>query len=215
MKRFNCFFVVCLLVLGCATSNSAVEDSDLNRSSDIALVRQYIQKAKSSGREEKYEEALEYLRKAEKIMPDEEDVLLGIGFTLRKLGLYEDALAYFNKTAEVNPYALPALGSIAEINRDLKRFSEALKAYQNILDLKPNDDIAIANLAHINFRIKAYEDCEKFILLYKNVIENKNVYLMNQRDQERIKKDLDRFEVYMTVIEKERSKDENKLKTSF
>jgi tetratricopeptide (TPR) repeat protein len=199
--------------MGCATtsqSSTLSPDVDLPKtfssSDDMALFRQYYEKGRNSGMADRLDEALEYFRKAEKLRSDDEKLLFDIGITFKRLGRYDEALKYFHRVFQINPYSFPAIGNIGFINKELSRYPEAIDALSKLLEIKPRDEGAIVSLADIYFKTKDYDKCREYILLFREAVEKNYIKALYERDQNRIKEVMDRFDVYMTAIEREKGK---------
>ena len=233
MNRFIYILLILIFAFsGCATTSSkdakkpppsktistrpdsAKSDSTGNdaKQKEVPLYLQYQRKGKNSARGKKYDEALEYFLKANKLKHDDENILLDTAIALRHLDRNEEALTYFGRVIELNPNSLESLRNIGKISRELKQDPEAIEAFSKLLEIEPGDEVSLINLADLYFKKKEYEICYKYISMF---YENLGRYNFTNTDSDRFQKMSDifnRFSNYMTVIDKERRRKINKVK---
>lgn len=214
-----------LAVYGCAAANpkdtkkvpEPEPDSTEVKSvrEEVPLFRQYMEKGKKSAAETNYDEALIYFLKANEEKPDDENILLETGVTLRHLNRREEALEYFYQAAGKNPKSLKALRNIGTVHMELGHDPEAIEAFTGLLDIEPNDEASIVNLADLYFRAGDYESCHKYIRMFYQNLGDYNFLNTTADEYKRIKSIFERFTDYMTVIEREKRKKQNKVKYAY
>jgi len=155
--------LVLLAVGGCATTNQAPNITENKTEAvDTKKLRNLLSKGSIAGKGERYEEALNYFKRAEQIQPNSEEVLRLISITLNKLEQIEESVPYLLKLADVNPFNYQTYGRLALAYRDLYEFEKSIAAFKKVLDLKKGEKQSIANLADIYFRIKDYKNSGKY-----------------------------------------------------
>ncbi len=88
-----------------------------------------------------YEGALGALREAERLEPDDVQLLTGIGWVLRRLGRYEESIDYTRRTLESSPRDVSQLWNLAITYQRLRRFDEARQLYMRAMALQPTADV--------------------------------------------------------------------------
>ena len=74
---------------------------------------------------QKYDEALQALRKVDQESPNNPDVLNLIGFSLRKTGKMDEALDYYNRALALNPHHRGANEYLGELYLETKQPEKA------------------------------------------------------------------------------------------
>ena len=222
MNNYVRVLLICVLaVYGCAAAGTkntkelpeSKPDSTriMKVREEVPLFRQYMEKGKKSAAETNYEKALEYFLKAGKEKADDENILIETGAALHHLNRKEEALEYFYRAAGINPKSLNALRNIGTIQRELGHDHEAIEAFTGLLDIEPKDEVSIVNLADLYFRAEDYDTCYKYISMF---YQNLGDYNLNNTTPERfetLRNIFKRFTDYVTVIETEKRKKQNKV----
>lgn len=97
-------------------------------------------------------EALDLLRQAAEMAPEEAEVWYGLGVMRLRQGLQEEGLADLGKALKLQPDMLPALSQAAAFSYRLGRLTEAELHYRRIMHLTPDAAEAPAALAAIAAR---------------------------------------------------------------
>ena len=97
-----------------------------------------------------YSTALEHYAAAEKLRPNDADVLRSIGRNLRFQGQWEQGLAYQERALEFNPRNLPLTRSTANTLKRMRRFAEAERYYDRAIALDPSNEV------HYNLEFDLY-----------------------------------------------------------
>jgi tetratricopeptide (TPR) repeat protein len=84
-------------------------------------------------REDRYFEAIKYLREADKSLPGDEDVLGALGGIYRRRGVYDTALQYYEEALNANPNSSYALGNVASLSYHLVYLQKARKAFEETI----------------------------------------------------------------------------------
>ena len=128
-----------------AAFRSAVENADLDENRGLAhdaLARFLI-------RQKRYDEGVEELKNAARLLPENAQVQYFLGVALNSTGRFEDALGFLKKAHEIDPNNSEYLVGLATICRDAGRFDEALVAAQKFAALNLGDPQAQALLEQI------------------------------------------------------------------
>lgn len=128
--------------------------------------------------ENQHEKALEYLRIALAVSPQDEQILFFIGESLRTLGKLDEATTAFVNAVKLNPNSLAALINAADTYAMQEKYEEALFFYKQIVYLRP--DLKKAQLEcvkifkELGLDKQAMEMYEKVLRVCTNQQENLN-----------------------------------------
>ena len=78
--------------------------------------------------------------------PNDVEILVNKGSTLRKLGYFSEAIMYYDQAINIDPDFLPAKNNRANALADLGKYDEAISLYNEILEKNPNYITARKNL---------------------------------------------------------------------
>lgn len=98
----------------------------------------------------RFEDALELLRRAQSAAPNDPQVLNSIGLCLKSLGRLEEAREAFEGALRINPSMASAQYNLAVLLEESKRIKEARSAYERAAALDPNNVDAVANIAWLD-----------------------------------------------------------------
>jgi ribosomal protein S12 methylthiotransferase accessory factor len=98
---------------------------------------------------ERYREAIEVLKKAERLDRERTDIYNLMGFCHFKLKEHEKAIECFQKVLALNPGSGIDYANIASNYRDMGKVDEAVQYYRLALELDPELDFARENLARL------------------------------------------------------------------
>ena len=87
----------------------------------------------------RYDEGLEELKEAARLLPGDARIQYFLGVAYNSLGRFEDALGPLKKAHELDPNNSEYLIGLATICRDAGRIDEALQAAEALLRLNPAD----------------------------------------------------------------------------
>lgn len=110
-----------LILFACATSFNAIADANYARPS----INESFRNGSAMLKYEMYEDALEYLHKADVEEPDNADINNLLGFSYRKLGRYEDAQRHYSKALQIDPKHRGAHEYLGELYLETGRLSKA------------------------------------------------------------------------------------------
>ncbi len=105
-----------------------------------------------------YEAALEVLKQAIDIKPDDDSAWNNRGNTLYHLGRYEDAIASYDKALEFKPDDDSAWYNRGNTLYYLGRYEDAVASYDKALEFKPDNDSAWNNRGNTLYNLGRYED---------------------------------------------------------
>ncbi len=103
-----------------------------------------------------YERALEEFAAAAQALPNNSQVVSGIGFVKRRQGKMDEALAMFRRAAELNPRDLVSVEAVAFTLMLVREYDEADRQLVRLLELNPANSNAYA--ARANIRLLASGD---------------------------------------------------------
>jgi len=96
--------------------------------------------------------ALEHLKAADEIRPDEPAVRFGMGFCLEKLSEPRQAAAQYRRAIAADESFMVARERLAAIGVLTGELDEAIEQYQSLRDLEPREICYRSALAHLYFR---------------------------------------------------------------
>ncbi len=191
--------------LGVNEPDNAIEtEGSIPHDSNSKLFRQYRAKGLSARKQKNYGEALEYFQKAEKLRPEDTELIGAIAYMFHIEEEFNESITYCEKLIQLNEYEYKAYGILGINYKKLNDPSKAIESFKKVIELKNNDHGAMVNLAGIYFKLKQYKKCEKYMLLYEETINKENSSLVPEKRRKLTRKTLDRFSHYKSVIKKNR-----------
>ena len=94
----------------------------------------------------RFDEAIEYYRKALQINPNFSDALNNLGNALAARGQSDEAIENYRKAIQINPNFSEALNNLGVALAAKGRFDEAIDNYRKAIQINPNDCDALDNL---------------------------------------------------------------------
>jgi TolB-like protein/Flp pilus assembly protein TadD len=85
-----------------------------------------------------YERAVRELREAERLDPNNEEVVRSLGWVLRRLGRIGEALEYGHRALEASPRDVSQIWNLGDTYGSLRRFDAARDLFETALDLRPD-----------------------------------------------------------------------------
>ncbi len=79
--------------------------------------------------DEEYEKAIEHLKEAIRLLPDDEEIIATLGGTYRRYRKFQDALDCYNQALKLNPVSSYALGNIALLSWHEGKLDDSRRAY--------------------------------------------------------------------------------------
>jgi tetratricopeptide (TPR) repeat protein len=89
----------------------------------------YVGPALKQQHDEDYVKAIEHLKEAIRLLPDDEENIATLGGTYRRYGKYQDALDCYNQALKLKPDSSYALGNIALLSWHEGRLDDSRRAY--------------------------------------------------------------------------------------
>jgi len=138
-----------------------------------------LSKAKKNMAEERYDEAIDILKKIIKENPQIVDGILQLGNAYSKKKLHEEALNCFYRVLEQKPDYHAAMINVANSLMRLGRLDKGIEEVQRFLKTFPNDHTLLNELGVFYFRKKEYEKARE-ILNQSIEIERVNPHALNR-----------------------------------
>lgn len=91
-------------------------------------------------------EALQYLYKAAKLIPNDPGIPYNLGIANKDLGCLKEAEACFLHALELKPNYLEAYNNLGSTLKELGRLDEAQACYRRALEIKPDNFVIFSNL---------------------------------------------------------------------
>ena len=108
--------------------------------------------------EEKYDEAIEVLKRGLVVDPEARDVYNALGVTYRDMGQHNEAIAMSQRYVELAPGEPNAHDSLALAYQAAGNHQQALQHYNRALALNSNFDVAILHMANLFFQTGRYRE---------------------------------------------------------
>jgi arylsulfatase A-like enzyme/Tfp pilus assembly protein PilF len=157
----------------------------------------YLSEAKKNMAEEKYDEAIEILKKIIEENPQIVDGILQLGNVYSQKKMHEEALNCFYRVLEQKPDYHAAMINVANSLMRLGRFDKGIEEVQRFLKTFPNDHTLLNELGVFYFQKKEYDKALE-ILNRSIEIERVNPHAFNRLGGIYvIKKDLKKAETFL------------------
>jgi len=98
------------------------------------------------GQEGKFEEAINYYKKAIELQPNYYLAYLNWGISLNQIGQFNEAIEHLQKALQLKPDSGEAYGNIGKALIELNKISEGIAYYEKAVKLQPNSATAHFNL---------------------------------------------------------------------
>lgn len=85
--------------------------------------------------DQEYEKAIEHLKEATRLLPDDEENIATLGGTYRRYGKYQDALNCYNRALDLNQNSSYALGNVASLSWHEGKLDDSRQAYRRTEEL--------------------------------------------------------------------------------
>jgi tetratricopeptide (TPR) repeat protein len=95
----------------------------------------YADPALKQQHDKEYDKAIEHLKEATRLLPDDEENIATLGGTFRRYGKYQDALDCYNRALRLNPDSSYALGNVALLSWHEGKLDDSVKAYRRTEEL--------------------------------------------------------------------------------
>ncbi len=121
--------IVCLETAIAADKEFALAHFELGLAYRSQADKLYSDPALKQQHDKEYEKAIEYLKEAVRLLPDDEENIATLGGTFRRYGKYQDALDCYNQALKLNPDSSYVLGNIALLSWHEGKLDDSRRAY--------------------------------------------------------------------------------------
>ena len=121
--------ISCLKTAIAADKEFALAHFELGMAYRSQADKLYADPASKQQHDEEYERAIEYLKEAIRLLPDDEESIAALGGTYRRFGKYQDALDCYERAFKLNPDSSYALGNIALLSWHEGKLDDSRRAY--------------------------------------------------------------------------------------
>ncbi|MBF0571459.1 MAG: tetratricopeptide repeat protein [Candidatus Omnitrophica bacterium] len=90
---------------------------------------------------EEYKEAIEYLRKADKLEKDDPNLITELGDCLLSIEEYPEAITFLKKASEIHPDEADIYYHLGTCYEKTEQIEEAKKCYKKAIDLEPREAV--------------------------------------------------------------------------
>lgn len=122
-----------------------------------------------------FDELLEFVAKAETVLPDSKDLLREIAAICEERMEYEQAVVFYNKLIDKDPYSLSDWFSLAKVEALLKHYDKAIEACDFALAVKENDESILSFKGYCYYDSGQYEKAIDQFMEYAAVTKDKSV----------------------------------------
>jgi tetratricopeptide (TPR) repeat protein len=125
----------------------------------------YLELARFYSRDGNYTDALKILKKADKQLPDNMDVLFQLASTHERVGESERAESLFHRILQRDPYHAPALNYLGYLLADKNvRLEESKEYIRRALEIDPENGAYLDSLGWVNYRLGLFQEAEAALL---------------------------------------------------
>lgn len=149
----NCAIIYCTL----SETNKAIKHFDAIKDKVSKNEGLAIKYADCLNKNEKYDDAIEVLKKANDLNNKNVTFLCAIAAAYSKKEKHLDALSYAIQAIQIDPKNPGAFLQLGNVLFDLKRYSDAIIAFNTTIDLDPSHATARFNLASCYSSINEYD----------------------------------------------------------
>ncbi len=122
-----------------------------------------------------FDELLEFVAKAETVLPDSKELLREIAAICEERLEYERAVVFYNKLIDKDPYSLADWFSLAKVEALLKHYDKAIEACDFALAVKENDESILSFKGYCYYDSGEYEKAIEQFTEYAAVTKDKSV----------------------------------------
>lgn len=127
-------------------SNDKLSAKSLSKNS---LALEYYNKGLDATKENDFEGAINYYKKAVEIDPEFAFAYDNMGICYRKLENYDEAIKAYEKSLKIDPNGLMPLQNIGVVYIYKKEYKNAIKAYERLGEIQPNNPEVFYGLGSI------------------------------------------------------------------
>jgi tetratricopeptide (TPR) repeat protein len=121
--------IVCLRTAIAVDEEFALAHFELGMAYRSQADKLYVGPTLKQQHDEEYEKAIESLKEAIRLLPDDEEIIAALGGTYRRYGKYQDALDCYNQALKLNPDSSYALGNVALLSWHEGKLDDSRRAY--------------------------------------------------------------------------------------
>ena len=121
--------IVCLKTAIATDKEFALAHFELGIAYRSQADKLYADPASKQQHDEEYEKAIQHLKEAVRLLPDDEENIATLGGTYRRYGKYQDALDCYNQALKLNPDSSYALGNVALLSWHEGKLDDSRRAY--------------------------------------------------------------------------------------
>jgi tetratricopeptide (TPR) repeat protein len=121
--------IVCLETAIAAEKEFALAHFELGMAYRSQADKLYVGPALKQQHDEDYVKAIEHLKEAIRLLPDDEENIATLGGTYRRYGKYQDALDCYNQALKLKPDSSYALGNVALLSWHEGKLDDSRRAY--------------------------------------------------------------------------------------
>ncbi|GJL55253.1 MAG: hypothetical protein NPIRA02_23850 [Nitrospirales bacterium] len=148
-----------------------------------------FQQLKTEGRllglEQKFFQAIEKLRLASTLRPDDAQTHLMLGEAYYHVGNRQESLTHLERSRALAPNNYQIESWLGTVHIGMGHLGEAELAYGNVLAVKPNDYNALVYMGYIAFQKKDYRSCHQYFQRYTKLVERIDPARLTEQEKRR------------------------------
>jgi tetratricopeptide (TPR) repeat protein len=121
--------IVCLKTAIATDKEFALAHFELGIAYRSQADKLYADPASKQQHDEEYEKAIQHLKEAVRLLPDDEENIATLGGTFRRYGKYQDALDCYNQALKLNPDSSYSLGNVGLLSWHEGELDDSRRAY--------------------------------------------------------------------------------------
>ena len=126
-----------------AFTTTTLADAQNATNTNSTEIDTFLETAKNSYNQQKYDEAIQNYDKVLQIEPNNTAALVNKGLASSDLNRYDEAIQYYDKALHIEPNDTDALINKGTALYDLERYDESIQYYDKVLHIDPNDTDAL------------------------------------------------------------------------
>jgi eukaryotic-like serine/threonine-protein kinase len=123
-----------------------------------------------------YDKALAEFAIAERSLPNDVELLAGMGYVKRRQGRWEEALDYLQRAAELNPRDPGLANDIGDTLEGLRRYAESIKSFDEAIALQPDGVTPYWNKARIYWLWTGKDDARATLQLMPDLDDSEGLW---------------------------------------
>lgn len=174
--------------MACSIDSGPIDDG-IRRQSSAELIRE----ARIHGRNQRWNDAIDALRDATELDPNDAEAHFLLGSALDRIGDPSSAVSELERARALDPDDYRIYGKLGIAYRELERLDDAEASFRELVTIEPGDAEAWGMLGSLGYDRKRYPLCVEGFSHYVALIEELDPALLPERQKERFREAHDRL----------------------